>query len=527
MEYFFVILLKASLSMALFYMIFLVFLKKDTFFRINRFYLLFALLLSLVLPVFPVYYNVAVQPGNKMKIFTHQADNFQSLSGIETGSKVPDIYTILLIVYLTGAVLFLSGLIIQTIPVLRLISKNKISIIDGLRIVKNEKYEFPFSFFRLIFINPKLQKQGDLNAILYHERVHVEQDHWIDLLIIELLTVIFWFNPFIWLFERSIKQNHEYLADQGVLCRGLAPVRYQALLINQLMGMQVVRVTNSLNFALNTNRLKMMTKIKSKKIRSVRFLFALPVLFLLMAAFAEPRYQVVRTETKPALQSPVLSSKETIVVNGVVKSEEGTPLTGASIILKGTTSGTVSDAMGKFSFEVPKTENTVLVASYVGFTSEEIKIPENYSEDVSEEFTLKRGQVLIDTKDADKILSMTPPPPAPAELKDKKNESTFVIVEEMPSYPGGHYALMKYYQGMRKQLREKLSSQGEKPEGTAMVGFTVDAKGKVTNIGILKKNNDNVAKAAVTMARNMKDWNPGHQRDKAVPVDFVMSFSFE
>ena len=100
-------------------------------------------------------------------------------------------------------------------------------------------YYVPFSFFNHIFIHPEYHKQEDLDVIMAHEEVHIRERHWIDLLVIELFTLVFWFNPISWLLEQAIKQNHEYLADQGVLSRGQSPARYQLLLVNQLMGIRI------------------------------------------------------------------------------------------------------------------------------------------------------------------------------------------------------------------------------------------------------------------------------------------------
>lgn len=527
----FSILLKVSLSLAVFYGVYLLFLRKETFFGMNRFYLIFAVLISSVLPLFPVHYGIAIQPESEMKMVSALAESFQPFSGLELdGSSATGLSDVFLIIYLTGICLFFVRLMIQTTVIIHLIFKSKIRRIDGLRIVENEKYGLPFSFFKLIFINPKFHKQADLNDILSHERVHIDQNHWVDLLIIELLTVIFWFNPFIWLFERSIKQNHEYLADRGVLTRGLDLSRYQALLINQLMGMQIVGVTNNLNFALNTNRLKMMTKMQSKKIRSIKLIIALPVLFLLMAAFAEPSYIPVQAEIKPDRLSSMPVSTEKILVKGTVKDENGESLPGASIILKGTTIGTVTDIDGKYALEVPKDEKAIVVISFVGFITEEVSVPASSKGEAITETVLKRGQIFIETKDAEQILMSPPPPPPPppvsAGMKEKSEGNVFMVVEELPSYPGGHYALMKYYHDMQKKLKEKILSEGLKAEGRALIGFTVNGKGKVANIKVLKKENDAVAKAAITLVENMNDWNPGKQRGKNVPVDYRMSFDF-
>ena len=532
METLLIYLANASAGIVLFYAVYWFFLRKETFHLANRWYLFMALLTAILLPVFPIQYTLVVEASSEKGAFSTIADTFKHLpvvSGTEESEKTFSWIEMLLIVYFTGAVIFLSRLLIQTYILLHLIVKHQIRTFSGMKIVENEKYGLPFSFFNIVFINPKFHTQDDLPEILAHEKVHIRENHWFDLLFIELLTVIFWFNPFIWLFERSIKQNHEYLADQGVLTRGLDLSRYQALLINQLMGMQIIGVTNNLNFALNTNRFKMMTKIQSKKIRSIKLIVALPVLFLLMVAFAKPNYVPESNLVMTNSEVPGFIMKEKVTVEGVVKAENGEPLPGASVVIKGTTIGAVTNIDGKFTLEVPEGEKAVVVISFVGFITEEIVVSEPKNGKAKTETVLKRGQIFIETQDAEQILNTPPPPPPPPvpETKKQDGEEVFIIVEELPSYPGGHYALMQYYTEMKKNLKGKLFFKGEKAEGKALVGFTVNSKGKVTNINVLKKDNDTVAKAAVTLVQDLKDWNPGKQRGKSVSVDYVLPFSFD
>ena len=130
-------------------------------------------------------------------------------------------------------------------------------MIDDIKVI-DRKTTMPFSFFNVVFIDIQMYSERELSNIIAHEKVHIQERHWIDLLIIELLTVLFWVNPVVWLYERSIKQNHEYLADRGVLLAGYNPGSYQALLINQLMGVKVLGFAHNLNFSLNKKRMEMM-----------------------------------------------------------------------------------------------------------------------------------------------------------------------------------------------------------------------------------------------------------------------------
>ena len=393
---------------------------------------------------------------------------------------------------------------------------------------ENKVFNSPFSFFNRILINPEYFQQDEMYDILTHEKVHIQERHWIDLFIIELLTVFFWFNPFIWFFERAIKQNHEYLADEGVLSRGHSPVRYQALLINRLMGTQVIGLANHFSSSLGLTRFKMMTKEKTSKRKMFRMIWGVPVLAILLMAFAKPEYKVkADKEIQIAVNNIKLSAKDTSVkLKGIVKDDNGNPLTGASIVLRKTTTGTVVDRDGTFELNIPKSEKMDLVISFVGYKTIVKKIDPTKKKQ-NFDITMTRGVVSIDGKslffDGD-VPPPGPPAPAPAPAFDKNSDKpTFFIVEEMPDYKQGSYGLGQYLKKQKSKLHNKF---GNKLNGKATVGFTVDANGKVSNIQILDKSNDIAAKAATKIASEMENWKPGSQRGKAVPVDFSLELEF-
>jgi hypothetical protein len=541
METFISFLFKASAGIALFYLGYWLFLRNETYHNANRWFLLTALLSSVLLPLFPVHYTLLMEQGNNANLFVSIPDTFKHIPAV-TGQEAAvgsfNGQQAVLLVYFTGAAIFLLRLLTQTFILIQLIIKHRIKSLEGIRIVENEKYGLPFSFFNVVFINPKFHKQENLPEILAHEKVHIRENHWFDLLFIELLTVIFWFNPFIWFFERSIKQNHEYLADKGVLAQGHHVGRYQALLINQLMGMQIIGVTNNLNFALNTNRLKMMTKTKTSRAIGIKFLWALPVVALLLFAFAEPDYQVKYNEpdNENVLASKVINSQKTIKLEGLVLNEAGEPLPGTSIVIKGTTVGTVTDLNGKFELEVPEKSNIVL--SYVGKKT----IEDSYGGITSE---LKSGKgytrkyvledVVIEIHNKAYIGDQPPPPPPPKPAAEKVvkdvlpppppsqtgEQEIFYIVEDMPKYPGGFAGLEKYYTEMQQKI-----ARSEGVKGKAKVAFTVDTNGKVTDIKVVEKDNEGVAKGAIQIVSEMPVWTPGKQRGKSVPVKYLLPLAF-
>ncbi|MCE4566765.1 energy transducer TonB [Maribellus sp. CM-23] len=527
-------LISASAGIVLFYSVYWLFLRKETFHQANRFYLLAALLTAALLPVFPLQYRVLIEAGTNAPIRTI-ADTFKNIPVTEAINNSGTVFNwqhALLIVYLTGASIFMLRLLIQTAVLLSLMIKHRMKSFEGVRIIENEKYGLPFSFFNVIFINPKFHTQDDLPEILAHEKVHIRENHWFDLLFIELLTVIFWFNPFIWFFERSIKQNHEYLADKGVLAQGHTVARYQALLVNQLMGMQIIGITNNLNFALNANRLKMMTKKRTPHIRGVKFMWALPALALLLFAFAEPEYQASNQEQQTGeVQASKLISQKNIKLNGVVTDEDGDPMPGTSVLVKGGTVGTVVDKDGTFSLDVPEKSSIVLsfvgketlVEHYTQITSGEMKEGAFYKEYVLRDAVILIGPAAPASPPPPpppgKKEKLTPPPPPPPASGEKE---VFIVVEDMPEYPGGSEALGDYVYKMQQKIAQEKGVKGK-----AKVAFTVNAAGKVTDIKVVEKDNDAAAKGAVAIASNMPEWKPGKQRGKAVPVKYLLPVEFK
>jgi beta-lactamase regulating signal transducer with metallopeptidase domain len=547
METLFTFLINASAGIVIFYLVYWLFLRKETFYNANRWFLLTTLLTAVLIPFFPIQYSVIVDAENSQTAFKSISDTFKNIPTVTASETVSESYSwqqAALLIYLTGAAIFMGRLFTQTFILIHLMLKYRIKSLDGIRIVENEKYGLPFSFFNIVFINPKFHTQDYLPEILAHEKVHIRENHWFDLLFIELLTVIFWFNPFIWFFERSIKQNHEYLADEGVLAQGHVVGRYQAILLNQLMGMQIIGITNNLNFALNTNRLKMMTKKKTSVRRRIKFLWALPAIALLLFAFAEPAYKVKEAETKHSISTIQKGEKEFVIHGKVLEDATKESLPGASIVIKGTAIGTVSDIDGTFTLVDPNPKvnqstgalSSKVVISFVGLKTIENEISTSGASSDNTKFTflLEDAEILIGKNT---LIDAIPPPPPPKVKNDdvppppppasplkkgEKEQEVFYIVEDMPKYPGGHAALQEYVEEMQQKL-----AQGKGIKGKAKVAFTVNGKGKVTDIKVVEQDNDGVAKGVVIIASEMQDWSPGKQRGKPVSVKYLLPVEFK
>lgn len=525
------LLAEASLAMALFYAVYHFLLRGESFLRANRVYLVGALWMSLLLPLFPFRYTVEKSmidggAGNPAGLEMLAAGGGADTTGVVgTAGLLP---SLLLWVYLAGVVVVLARLAIETAGIAGVIYTSGISRYGRYRIIRNNRYPLPFSFFGLIFFNPAHHGSEELTDIVAHEEVHIRERHWADLLTAELFTAVFWFNPFVWLLERAIRQNHEYLADQGVLAQGRPPGRYQALLINQLMGVPVMGFTHPLHYGLNTNRFKMMTQPKKSKKRALRLMWALPAAAMLSVAFAKPVYEPLPGAGEPhsTLQETPITSQQETKVTGKVVTSDGTPLPGASVVIGGSTSGTLSGADGSFELLVPAGEITLYI-SFVGYRTVAQKISGDKPANL--QITMKEEVFVLH---ANPGKEMPPPPPPPPVTKSKTpatksttspsdEEEVFIIVESMPEYPGGQPALNQHVAAVRDRLKKEGSLSG-----SATVEFTVNAEGIPVKAVITEQSNPAAGEAALTTIKEMKPWKPATQRGKTVPVKYQLKLEF-
>lgn len=286
-------LLQSGISLILLYGIYWFFLRKDTFHMVNRIYLVVTVIFSLLFPLLQI--NLPVY-GSDQSTFVVMLDavTINATSLQTTLSSHLSTFQIITIIYLTGVAIFLVRFFFQLGQLLLMVHKHGISHDEGLNIVFIDRNYAPFSFFNLIFINRREVNDKNIKEIITHEQVHIRQRHSIDLIIIELMTIVQWFNPMVWLYRNSIKSIHEYLADEGVLVRGFDAINYQNLLLHQSMGIQVNELTNNFNHSLIKKRIIMMTKSKSNFMARLKVLLVTPVaLFLVLAFTASPMVQSI------------------------------------------------------------------------------------------------------------------------------------------------------------------------------------------------------------------------------------------
>lgn len=302
-------LLQSSLAIMVLWGLYVVFLRRDTFFKTNRIYLVSGLLFSMILPF--INPGSLLAPGEQLyMVFLDPV--VITADGVQKSMMAhPSLYQILLSIYLTGVVIFSLRFIYQLWQLLRLVRSYGISRKDGMRIVCTDRNYSPFSFFNLVFLNRRDLESEETRKILAHEKIHIRQWHSMDLLLLEIITIFQWFNPVIWLYRHALKSLHEYLADEGVIHSGVDHTVYRALLFQQSTGIQINDLTNNFSKSLLKRRFTMMTKNRTNQAARMKLLLALPLALtmLLLISFSPEMMAQQEKETK----TPPPPPKEKIV----------------------------------------------------------------------------------------------------------------------------------------------------------------------------------------------------------------------
>lgn len=304
--------IESGIALALFYSVYYLFLRNETYFKYNRFVLLGSFAVALLIPLlhFPATQVVANNLNTNILLGTITATPGANQPAVATGFNWQNL---LLIIYLSGVFMLLLRIIVQVIQILKIKKQNHAYTYRQYHIVTvNGKYS-PFSFFNTIFVPGKLQPLPA--EVLEHEMVHAQQKHSLDVLVFELATAFLWFNPLVWLYRKAIGEVHEYLADAGALHHAANAANYQKLLIEQLIGCQL-DISNNLNKSLTLKRLTMIKKVKSSKISMLKLFVILPAFLLAFGLLACDK------DAEPATENEAVEEAQPAVEEKTTETEE-------------------------------------------------------------------------------------------------------------------------------------------------------------------------------------------------------------
>ena len=398
METFLYYLLRASIVLTLFYGFYKLFFGKNTFHHFNRVALLLIVALVAVLPVFR--FNLLPEKKAEPIVMESVSVDFTAIPVVEISEmpaprvEIPWIQ-LLSALFAIGFVFALARYVFGLKQLVSIIRKSKKQpLADGSVLCVTERDISPFSWMKYIVLSRK-DVTADNRSIINHERAHIRLHHSVDMILLDLFTCFFWFNPFSWLLRREVQSVHEYQADEQVLNLGINAKQYQLLLIRKSVGEHKFALANNFRQRDLHKRITMMMKNKTNKQMKWNYAAGLPVLLLAMIALSVPKLnakvveneiekETVHSETQDTVMianavdlttnplelenaqivpnEPIQDEK--LTVSGLVKGKDGL-MPGVAILVKGSKTGTVTDPEGRFMINPDKGD--VLQFMMVGY----------------------------------------------------------------------------------------------------------------------------------------------------------------
>ena len=456
-------LLKVNLIWVLLTGLYMLLLRRDTFFSWKRFTLLGIYAAGWLLPL--------TEPGlwhdgNEAVAELYINLGLIDIQGVPTAPTEKSLlasiaWSELLLwgVYLCGVSILLVRLLVQLISICRLRLRSTTVYINKVKILEPAKPQPPFSFFGWIFLSPSRHTPEEQQEILDHELAHVHQHHSIDVLLTELHCIVCWLNPIVWLMKYEVRSNLEYLADARVLAQGHNRKGYQIHLLALSYPMAIANLYNHFNVSPLKKRINMMNKKRSSNAGILKYLLILPLCALISLVINADAW---------AATLPQQEKKNV------------------------TYSGTVVDADGN------KLAN-VRIRYY-------------------------NAQMLAGEKQrTNMVVVLEAPVPSMDELAQKGTDHVYQVVDEMPQFPGGNRAMMAY---IGQNIKYPAEAVAKGIEGRVVVQFVVNKEGDLQDIKVMKSIDPLLDQEAIRVISSMPKWTPGKLKGEAVNIQYTLPIQF-
>lgn len=518
--------IQSSVSLTIFYVFYELLFKREAYFGFNRFYLLFSIFVSLLLPLMgfnawqlfsanngdspitaPVYSLVEYTLGEV--IVYGGGEEVADPTGMNGGMTF---FEIVMLIYLAGVVFAASRFGFRLYQLSRFLGKSKVSTQSGLRFVFTEPGTPVFSFLNYVFIDRELfENNGEAEKIVEHEKIHIRQKHSIDLIVAEIITIVQWFNPLAYLLKKSLKENHEFIADNDVIAAYPDIMAYSRLLIENSSIVKANILTHNFSYSLLKRRLFMIEKTKDPVRFTMKLVWALLALNLVFFACSGPvQKDGDLSEVDFYKHSSGTIHKDSVSLQAVMYPDDGYVV---FLVFLGKERSVQLELFN---------EKGMLIKSFMGGNwgpgeygatwkpsdGEEIP-PGNYSYRLTADDKKILGVFFYKTQANDNAMMGT--------------DSVFTVVEQMPEYPGGMEQLMNY---LWNSIEYPALAKEKGIQGRVFVNFVVEKDGSIVNVKVLRGIGAGCDEEAVRVVAAMPIWKPGTQRGKAVRVSYNIPIKF-
>lgn len=478
-------LIKFSLSLFVFLLFYKLVLEREKMHKINRVLLVFALVFSLMIP-FVSFEFATENPIIQQAIPSYVIPEiFIGDDPVET----PVFFTlenVLWGVYGLGFAVFLFRFIRNLTSLLRKIHESEKIKKDGFTLVLIQGEVLPHSFWNYVFVSQKEYENNLIdNELFVHEKAHITQKHSLDILFIEMLQIVFWFHPLVYLYKKAMKLNHEFLADQKVNETFCEVVQYQKLLLQKAIG-NLVPIASNLNYSITKKRFVMMTKNKSNFRITIKMVFSVVVFSGLFLACSENDEN--ETLTKKERQEILKTIGENTDFQDLTKEQQNA-------------------LYQEYLSQINKDGKAVLLtegekSSFFGMNGEIYRIEVTDEKDAPENIP----SISVSFEDIQKYTEST----------SDKQDAVYTKPETRPEFEGG---IQAFYEYVKKNL--KIPEVEQDVKSNVIVSFIVEKDGSLSNIKILR-DFVGMEKEITEMLTACPKWKPGTQDGKPVRVEYIL-----
>ncbi len=514
-------LFEVTLAMGVCYAIYALWLRNETFFQLNRWYLLGTPAICLLVPLcdFSMLGDSPNQEPTAMVLDPIVVTVQQLEQSLEEIVVTPvattstlSIQSILLWIYGIVAIGLLLRFGFGLWQIFRLARRSRIVKHGQYFLAYTDQIHLPFSFFNFLFWSEKIDfPKEEQEKILEHELSHIRGGHSIDVLLLELLCVFLWCSPFIFLYKKSLRNVHEYLADAAVL-RDTPTQYYGRLLLKQFQSGSQIALAHHFFHSQLKNRIIMMTKNKSSHRARLKYLAIIPALLLMTFILS----------SKNMLSGISDHSEELALFDGDFDKEKvRQQLVKAISYYNNENTALHQEKAFKSIAEL----TTQLTTQYPDHVNEIVQMTKGIASDlkVPITFTWAEGAArLVRTHDH-------------ASSNDA-GEQIFKVVEEMPQFPGceqisnaderktcAQRALLKH---IYSNIKYPVKARDNDIEGVVLLNFIVREDGMISNLNIKKDIGGGCGEEVLRVARLMPQWIPGKQKGEPVAVEFNLPVKF-
>ena len=516
-------LLPIAVTIAVLWLVYRLLFRNSNRLQFNRFFLLTSMLLALAMPLLGLLSGLESPQMVELKqnlfgggsllqevIVTPDGQPMLPEVTVTTSTQSHfSMWQVLAGVYLIGVAVMTLLFLFKLGRLLVLIIRSPKRKMSSCTAVFTGREQGSFSFMRYaIFPNENVDPD-----IMRHEMSHIEHHHSWDILFAEVMMILQWFNPFIYLYKKELQSLHEYQADRDVVATGVDKKNYMMLILQQCTAVDFSGMSNNFSLILTKKRIKMITKNEKAKGLWWRLLATLPVLAVLMIANTKVSAQEKTTESQRITVEmgqfeiydddgfPMLL-KDTIIYNedgSYVKCE-----TSDSDVLDPNT----GEPLKKMTITTHKADGTP--ADYMSLHWE---IDGDVARYTADNFSISTEESLLILMEGLSTLGDKP-----------ENDSIYQIVDEMPQYPGGEAAMMKF---VSENVKYPQEAKDKDIAGRVFVSFVVEKDGSVSTVKVMRGIGGGCDEEAVRVVSSMPKWKPGIKDGKPVRVSYMMPLNFK